>query len=319
MTDSTDTNATAAMLYERSQALFLRQEPKEPSVVEDGPAFAAGPGQTSQANQASQTSHEPSQAGHAGSMSNQGEPNQDGLNQNGFNQDGFSQDGPLSPGLTSGQPTNRPSPASQSPRSPDQAEPPRTNGEVKPASDDGYPFNRPLPPQESALLPGMYKPLPEELLLEWVAPSRPFKKPNRRFFTTITTIGILISLILFFANQLLPVAVVIAVVFLAYVLFSIEPGDVRHQLTTYGIRIENQLYYWEELGRFWFTQQYQIDILHIEVARFPFTLHMLLGELDREVMTEILSEVLLNERPQPTAIEKAAKWLQDKVPLDLES
>ncbi len=181
------------------------------------------------------------------------------------------------------------------------------------------PYNRATAPRESAIMPGMYKPLPEELLLEWIAPSRPFRKPNRRFFTTITMIAVLIGLILFFANQILPVAVVIAVVFLAYVLFSIPPSDVRYRLTTYGIRIEDQLYYWEELGRFWFTQQYEIDILHIEVARFPNTIHLLLGDIERSIMQEILSEVLLFERPPLTPVEKAGKWLQEKVPLDLES
>lgn len=179
--------------------------------------------------------------------------------------------------------------------------------------------NRATPPQESAVLPGTYKPLPEELILEWIAPSRPFRKPNRRFFTTITIIGVLIGLILFFANQILPVAVVFAVVFLTYVLFSIPPGDVRYRLTTYGVRIEDKLYYWEELGRFWFTQQYKIDLLHIEVSRFPNTIHLLMGEIPVEAMQEILSEVLLHERPPLSPVEKAAKWLQDKVPLDLEN
>lgn len=179
--------------------------------------------------------------------------------------------------------------------------------------------NRATPPQESAVLPGTYKPLPEELLVEWIAPSRPFRKPNRRFFTTITIIGVLIALIMFFANQMLPVAVVFAVVFLTYVLFSIPPGNVHYRLTTYGLRIEDTLYYWEELGRFWFTTQYDIDILHLEVARFPNTLHILLGEIPPESMKEILSEVLLHERPPLTPVEKAGKWLQEKVPLDLES
>ncbi len=174
-------------------------------------------------------------------------------------------------------------------------------------------------PRQSALIPGMYKPLAEELLLDWVAPSRAFRKPNRRFFTTITMIGVLIGLILFFANQVLPVAVVIAVVFLAYVLFSIPPNDVRYRLTTYGIRIEDQLYFWEELGRFWFTQQYKIDMLHIEVSRFPGFIHLLLGDIQKEDMQEILSEVLLHERPKLTPVEKAGKWLQEKVPLDLET
>lgn len=174
------------------------------------------------------------------------------------------------------------------------------------------------PMQESALIPGAYKPMPEELLLEWIAPSRPFKKPKRNFFTTITIIGALIGLILFFANQWIPVAVVISVVFLIYVLYSIPPGDVHHALTTYGLRSEEKLYYWEELGRFWINQSKGQFVLNIEVARFPNRLSLLLGDIPSEDMTAILSEVLLNEMPPLTQVEKMAEWLKRKVPLDLE-
>src|SRR5688572_8191789 len=60
----------------------------------------------------------------------------------------------------------------------------------------------PLPPQQ------------EEIVLEWDAPNRPFKKRNRQYYTTVAIIVFLISLILFFAGQFLPIAVVIAVAFL---------------------------------------------------------------------------------------------------------
>lgn len=174
------------------------------------------------------------------------------------------------------------------------------------------------PLQESALLPGMYKPLPEEILIEWIAPTRPFKKPNRSFFTNITMIGGLIALILFFANQVVFMAVVFAVVFMVYVLYSVPPGNVRHSLTTYGVRTENSLYYWEELGRFWITKSKGAHILNIEVARFPNRISLLLGDISPEDMTLVLSEVLLNEVPKPTTVEKMADWLKKKVPLDFE-
>ncbi len=180
-------------------------------------------------------------------------------------------------------------------------------------------LNHASPMQESALIPGVYKPMPEEKLLEWIAPSRPFRKPKRSFFVNVTVIGILIALILFFANQFIVVAVVFAVVFLVYVLYSIPPGDVLHSLTTYGIRYEAQLYYWEELGRFWITQSKGQNILNIEVGRFPNRLSMLLGEIPPEDMIMILSEVLLHERPALTQVETWAEWMKQKVPLDLES
>ncbi len=166
---------------------------------------------------------------------------------------------------------------------------------------------------------GFEKPQVEEELVQWQAPSRPFKRHNRQFYTTIGMIVLLVGLILFFAGQTLPVAVMIAVVFFIYVQHSIEPGQVLYKLTTYGIRVENDLYYWSELGRFWFTTEYGMPVLHIEVGRFPFRLKMLLGDISEEGMTAVLSEILLNQTPPPTTYEKIASWLHEKIPIDLES
>ncbi|MDQ5951292.1 MAG: hypothetical protein QG639_569 [Patescibacteria group bacterium] len=174
-------------------------------------------------------------------------------------------------------------------------------------------------PNESAIIPGMAKPLPEEILFEWEALSRPFKARNRQYFTTIGLIAALVALILLFAGQMFSVAVIAAVIFVIYVLNTTPPGMVNHKLTTYGIRVENNLYYWEEMGRFWFTEKFGQHILNIEIARFPNRLTLLLGDVNKDDMQLVLSEVLLNQQPPPTAYEKAAAWLQEKLPIDIES
>jgi hypothetical protein len=57
-------------------------------------------------------------------------------------------------------------------------------------------------------------------------------------------------------------------------------------------------------------------MVHIEVARFPGRLTMMLGELTEEELEEILSEVLIQEKPADTFFDSSAKWLQEKIPLD---
>lgn len=172
--------------------------------------------------------------------------------------------------------------------------------------------------EESEMFPGQFKPIPEEDILLWEAPSRPFKKRNKQFYSTVATIVVLISMILFFAGQFLPIAVVISVAFLAYVLSSVPPNNVKHKVTTYGFRLEDQLYYWEEMGRFWFEDKYGQRLIKIEVARFPGQLTILLGEVNQSDLEEILMEVLIKEKPKDTFFDKSAKWLQEKIPLDNE-
>ncbi len=171
----------------------------------------------------------------------------------------------------------------------------------------------------SAYFPDYQRPVTEELVFNWQAPSRPFKKHNRQYFTTIATIVLLLSLILFFAGQFLPIAVVIAVAFLSYIMATIPPQTITNSITTFGVRNEEELYFWDELGRFWFDTKHGQEILYIEVDRFPFRLALLLGNESKEQLTEILSEILINQKPALTETEKLAKWLQKKVPLDIDS
>ena len=177
----------------------------------------------------------------------------------------------------------------------------------------------PQAPSAYPVMPPDTRPQPEQLILEWQAPSRPFKKRNRQYYLTIAMIVVLISLILFFAGQFLPIAVVIAVAFLAYVLSAVPPEMITNQITTYGIRSEQAIFYWDELGRFWYSDKFGQRLLHLELARFPNQVTLLLGQQNEADITEILSEILLQEKPLPTSFDKAANWLQDKIPLDFDS
>ena len=199
-------------------------------------------------------------------------------------------------------------------------QPPQPDQQTQQSAQESRPDQANIPPgyQESAFIPGMAKPQPEEILLEWSAESRPYIPRKRKHFTTIGLICVLIALILFFAGQMLAVAVLLAVFFLYYVLNSTPPGQVTHQFTTYGIRVEGTLYYWEEMGRFWFTEKMGKDILHIEIARFPFRLTMLLSDIEKEDMKALLSEILLFQVPPLTMYEKVAKWFQEKLPIDID-
>lgn len=170
----------------------------------------------------------------------------------------------------------------------------------------------------ASLIPGQTKPAQEELVWEWAAPSRPYKPRTRQFYMTIAIIVVLVSLILFFAGQLLPIAVVISVAFLGYVLSSVPPDLASYQVTTFGVRVDGKLYFWEEMQRFWFEAKYGQEMIHIEHLGFPYRITLMLGDQTKEAMRVIFTEVLLEQRPAQTILEKAADWLQHKVPLDIE-
>lgn len=189
---------------------------------------------------------------------------------------------------------------------------PVPNQENKPAQE----YNGPEQTYSGTVAPQIQI-LPEEVLVVWDAPSRPYKKRDKEFYTTIGIIVFLLSIILFFAGQFLLIAVIFAFAFLSYVLASIPPENSTHAITTYGVRSGDMLYHWGELGRFWFTEQLGQKVLNIEYFhRIIGRLVFLLGDMNEEEMKSVLIPYLPNETPLPTVVEKAAGWLQKKFPLD---
>ncbi len=157
-------------------------------------------------------------------------------------------------------------------------------------------------------------------LLIWTAPERPFKERNREYFTTIGAIVFLLAVILLFLKEWLLIAVMIALMFVAYIMATVEPRKVEHKITSQGIMTGNRKYEWEQLNRFWFTEKWGQKILQVESAiGLPRQLIMLLGETKESQVKKILSDYLPFEEPEKTWIDNASEWVSRRVPLETSS
>jgi hypothetical protein len=187
--------------------------------------------------------------------------------------------------------------------------PPEANTQQQPASDS-------TPPTSQDFLDEFPNPDKEMIIVTWDALSRPYKKRQSQYYLTIGAMVFLISIILFFLRQFLPIAVIIAIAFWKYVIEVVPPQKVRHSLTTYGLRVEGKLYEWDELGRFWFTEKHGYQMLNLETFVFPYRVTILLGDIEKEAIGYDLEQVLVNEQPPLTPIEKLGAWLERTLPLE---
>lgn len=170
--------------------------------------------------------------------------------------------------------------------------------------------------EKSEIAPGMMRPIPEQTIYEWQDLSRPYKKRSRQFFSSLFFIGILIALIFLFSRQIIAIFVTASLVFVTYVLYSVPPQKIKYLITTYGIKIEDDYFFWDELGRFWFEKKMGNQLLLVESFRFPGRITLVINENQKEIIKKILREVLIQEKPKLSMYEKMAKWLTDKIPLD---
>ncbi len=156
-----------------------------------------------------------------------------------------------------------------------------------------------------------------KILYAWTAPARPFKRKDKEFWTTVISIVILIGLILFFVKEWFLIAVIVALVFFAYILASVQPEEISHQITNKGVMTGGKSYPWEQLVNFWFEQKEDQEILFLDGAdRFNFRLMILLGEKKADELRKILAQYLPEEKPQKTWIDKAGEWITRQIPLE---
>ncbi len=155
----------------------------------------------------------------------------------------------------------------------------------------------------------------EKDLLSWTAPARPFKRRNRQFYVTIIAIASIVGLILFLVDGFLPVILIISIVFLFYVLSTVEPENVEYKITNLGIKIaDTPRVDWELTRRFWFTKRFDNEILVIETVTFPGRLELVMGSQSKEEVKNSLIKYIVFEEAPASSLDKAANWFSQKLP-----
>lgn len=154
----------------------------------------------------------------------------------------------------------------------------------------------------------------EKDLVVWTAPARPFKRRNKDFYVTVFAMAAVTSLILFLIEGWLPVVLVISLVFLFYVMATVEPQNIEYKVTTKGIKIAGSLTDWNVMGRFWFTRRLDNELLVIETRTLPGRLELVIKEDVKEKIKKELGEYLTHEEIPASNLDKAANWFSNKVP-----
>lgn len=155
---------------------------------------------------------------------------------------------------------------------------------------------------------------PEKDLLNWSAPARPFKRMNREFWITIIAMAAIVGLVLFFAEGFMPVILIISIIFLVYVLTTVEPENISYTVTNRGIKIGEKTFEWENLIRFWFSKRFDSPLLIVQKYGIPDRLEFVISRDDKENLKTTLLKYIPEENVPPSSLDKAASWFSKKIP-----
>jgi len=167
---------------------------------------------------------------------------------------------------------------------------------------------------EPMVQPVTLRPESERDLITWEAPSRPFKRRDRQFYITVFAIAGIVAVVLFFIEGFMPVVLIVSLVFLFYVMNTVEPGHVEYKITNKGVKVAGKRTEWSVMTRFWFTQRFDSELIIFETLVLPGRLEMVLKEGIKEDLKKSVSTYLPEEEVPPSGLDKAANWFAQKLP-----
>ena len=154
----------------------------------------------------------------------------------------------------------------------------------------------------------------ERDLIVWSAPARPFKRRDREFYVTIIAIAAIVGLILFLVEGLMPVVLIVSLVFLFYVMSTVEPENIEYKITSKGIKVAGKRTDWELLVRYWFSRRFNNELLIFESLILPGRIEFVIDSAKKEEIKRSLSPYLPEEAAPPSYLDKAANWFAGKLP-----
>jgi hypothetical protein len=155
---------------------------------------------------------------------------------------------------------------------------------------------------------------PERDLVTWTAPARPFKRREKKFFVTTFAMAGIVGLILFLAEGIVPVVLIISLVFLYYVLSTVEPEKVEYKITNKGIKIAGKETGWQYTNRFWFAKRFDNEIMIIDTVMIPGRVEMVISPEIKDKLKREISAYIPYEEVPPSGLDRVTGWLAEKLP-----
>jgi hypothetical protein len=148
----------------------------------------------------------------------------------------------------------------------------------------------------------------------WTAPARPFKRRDKQFWITTIAMAGVVGLVLFLVEGFMPVILIVSIVFLFYVLSTVEPENIEYKVTNRGIKIAGKLTEWGNMGRFWMSRRFDSELMIVEIFTLPGRLELVMDPSKKDLIQKAVSEYLAYEEVAPLGLDRAANWFGKRMP-----
>lgn len=152
-------------------------------------------------------------------------------------------------------------------------------------------------------------------IISWKSPERVFRARSKKYFFKVGLYGLIFILAAIAFGEFFLVGVILAIMFVVYVLATHPPNTIEHKITNMGITSGGRAFLWEELDSFWFDRKGDDRLMLVETKlHYPGRLIILLTTVSERTLLDML-EKHLHYHPAPvhTLLDKWANSLQQRI------
>jgi len=144
---------------------------------------------------------------------------------------------------------------------------------------------------------------------------------SKRYSRSLITISIVVGLILLVMQQFFVLLVIASIAFFVISLKKVSPEVVKYEISNHGIMIDDTMYYWNKLRRFFFLQRENTEVLAVDTTiGFPGRIYLSFNPEDKEKIKEILEKYTHYLESEPrTFFDDAYDTVVSKISLEGDS
>lgn len=112
----------------------------------------------------------------------------------------------------------------------------------------------------------------------------------------------------------MPVLLVVSLVFLYYVLQTVEPENIEYKITTKGVKIADRLNEWSGFRRFWFSRRFDSELAVFETAGLGGRIEVVINPEIKESLKKDVSKYIPYEEIPASGLDRVTNWVAKRLP-----
>jgi len=143
---------------------------------------------------------------------------------------------------------------------------------------------------------------------------------SKRYSRSLITISIVVGLILLVMQQFFVLLIIASIAFFIISLKKVSPENVKYEISNHGIMIDDSMYYWDKLRRFFFLPKEKNEILAVDTTiGSPGRIYISFNPEDRDKIKEILEKYAYYLEKEPrTFFDDAYDKVVNKISMEEE-